>query len=658
MLQDRNTNVKVDAWIKQFNEEQKVQDQRIANLEETEKTVQNSTCFDGCTSAQWKDYIANNPATDIETDNFKVHNNNSEIKMGSNVELKSGSSKVDVDSSSVKNETQFTNQFSEVSKAKTEIYSGDDSTHFEAKAECGPEGKSSCIRVSADYSLLNTSVSNADYGNYYFSNQKAEFTFPSHCFEFCCDGFIYNDGHKLEIDNATCFDGCDGDCWRDYIAAQIPAKAQDSYCFDGCDGDCWRDYIDSKSSSSSITSPDGCALVTTTCDGNKIYICDQTFTFGNCCNDPYSSGGCTLLLMSNYNSHYMSLGCNIIESGGKDKCNIIISGSGEGPVGNYVCTFTYACTSTNSIYSCSEIGTACNIITAIGHCGINCICSTSCNEICSCQNYITARRSSGLVKNTIFAYSDNGSAYNCFVAKTCNYLSSNTNNTIASGSHIWVFCCDGNVYKDGHDFSIGNAACFDGCTAAEWRAYINNNIQSAICLGTRKVELLGDGLCINDGRLCFEYTCCSHGGYYYDCYATLSLYDPPPGDGASILRIENTSNTRNHIELVAGNVIYLCGDVCVCGSPYRRGGFCVCGQVDISNTYTEANKMCVSRCGANQYAVNIISAYSECSYACNCFVAKTENYLSSLGKNTIVSGNHRWEFCDDGNLYKDGVCVL
>lgn len=559
MLQDRNTNVKVDAWIKQFNEEQKVQDQRIANLEETEKTVQNATCFDGCTSAQWKDYIANNPATDITSDNFSVHNNTSEIKMGSNVELKSGSSKVEVDGSSVTNETQFTNQFSEVSKAKTEIYSGDDSTHFEAKAECGPEGKSSCIRVSADYSLLHTSTSNTDFGNYYFSNQKAEFTFPNHCFEFCCDGYVYNDGHRLEIDNATCLDGCDGNCWRDYIAAQIP---------------------------SCITSPDGCALVTTTCNGNQIFMCDPTFTLGFYSDDPYGTG-CTLLLVSKCNSHYVSFGCNTIESGGKDKCNLIISGSGEGPVGNYVCTYTYIGTSTNSIFSCSDLGTASNYITARGNSGINCICSTSCNEICSFQNYITARRSSGLVKNTIFAYSENGSAYNCFVAKTENYLSANVSNTIMSGNHQWVFCCDGRFLVDGHEFSVGNAACFDGCDAACWRAYINNNIKSCICLGTRKVALTTDGLCVNDGRLCFEYKCCSQGGSYYDCYATLSLYDDPPSDGASFLRIQNTNGlSRNFIELVASNAIYLCGDVRIC------------------------------------------------------------------------CGNHCWEFCCDGNLYKDGVCVL
>lgn len=469
MLQDRNTNVKVDAWIKQFNEEQKVQDQRIANLEETEKTVQNSTCFDGCTSAQWKDYIANNPATDIETDNFRVHNNTSEIKMGSNVELKSGSSKVDVDSSSVKNETQFTNQFSEVSKAKTEIYSGDDSTHFEAKAECGPEGKSSCIRVSADYSLLHTSTSNADYGNYYFSNQKAEFTFPNHCFEFCCDGLFFIDGQPSSVTNAICFDGCDATCWRDYIAAQIPAKAQDSYCFDGCDGDCWRYYIDSKAGSlSSITSPDGCALVTTICNGNKIYICDTTFSLG------FISGGfydAAVTLLSRCNAHYISLCCNIIESTGRNHCNILISNSDVGPSGNYVCVVTDSGEATNSIYSSG--GTAINCITARGNSGINCICSTSCNEICSCINCMCASSTSGDVRNIMYAWSDSGTGQNYLRAKTnnllwsegpnylqagtCNELQATNRNVlkasrynqICSGSHCWEFCCDGNLYKDG-----------------------------------------------------------------------------------------------------------------------------------------------------------------------------------------------------------------
>lgn len=515
MLQDRNTNVKVDAWIKQFNEEQKVQDQRIANLEETEKTVQNSTCFDGCTSAQWKDYIANNPATDIETDNFRVHNNTSEIKMGSNVELKSGSSKVDVDSSSVKNETQFTNQFSEVSKAKTEIYSGDDSTHFEAKAECGPEGKSSCIRVSADYSLLHTSTSNADYGNYYFSNQKAEFTFPSHCFEFCCDGRFLIDGQPSSVTNAICFDGCNGDCWRDYIADQIPAKAQDTYCFDGCDATCWKDYIDSKAGNQSrITSPDGCALVTTTCNGNQVYICDQVFTLG------CTSNGFTGLKSNNNLILESGSGCNTYICAGK--CIYIDSFSNDeyDEVGTYLRAFSYGevaadigvvidapsggggiaymHSNTYTEISSSHANTICaqccnllwsvkncicarcssksveNIIQASSNCGasncllakINCLCASCCNNIMSsCKNCICARSSSGSVQNVISALSDSSSGQNFLNAKTSNYLqSSNYNllqasnynsfhasccNEIKSGEHCWVFCCDGNLYKDG-----------------------------------------------------------------------------------------------------------------------------------------------------------------------------------------------------------------
>lgn len=499
MLQDRNTNVKVDAWIKQFNEEQKVQDQRIANLEETEKTVQNATCFDGCTSAQWKDYIANNPATDIETDNFRVHNNTSEIKMGSNVELKSGSSKVEVDGSSVKNETQFTNQFSEVSKAKTEIYSGDDSTHFEAKAECGPEGKSSYIRVSADYSLLHTSVSNADFGNYYFSNQKAEFTFPSHRFEFCCDGRFFIDGQPSSANNAICFDGCDGDCWRDYIAAQIPAKAQDSYCFDGCDGDCWRDYIDSKAgSSSSITSPDCLALVTTTHCVNKIYMCDPDFTFGythhfggricfntNCC---FHFCSCNNQIHSEHNI----LNADDVENPGKAVCNEFHATSFDGCLASNVFRASGGCgvnsffsdccntinSKTNSLCATSvniisaypfSTGTACNCLVAKTE---NYLSSLEKNTMKSCINCMCASSTSGDVRNILEAWSDSGTGQNYLRAKTnnllwsegpnylqalCNELEATNRNVlkasrynqIKSGEHCWEFCADGNLYKDG-----------------------------------------------------------------------------------------------------------------------------------------------------------------------------------------------------------------
>lgn len=631
MLQDRNTNVKVDAWIKQFNEEQKVQDQRIANLEETEKTVQNADCFDGCTSAQWRDYIANNPATDIETNNFSVHNNTSEIKMGGNVELKSGSSKVEVDNSSVTNETQFTNQFSEVSKAKTEIYSGDDSTHFEAKAECGPEGKSSCIRVSADYSLLHTSTSNTDFGNYYFSNQKAEFTFPNHCFEFCCDGYVYNDGHRLEIDNATCLDGCDGNCWRDYIAAQIPAKAQDSFCFDGCDATCWKDYIDSQaSSSSSITSPDGCALVTTVCDGNKIHLCDPTFTFGYCCNDPYSAGGCTLLLLSNYNSHYMSLGCNIIESGGKDKCNLIISGSGDGPVGNVICTFTYMGTSNNIIFSCSDLDTACNKITATGgKCGIN-------------------------------------------------YLSASTNNTIKSGNHCWEFCCDGRFLVDGSEFSVSNAACFDGCDATCWRNYIDSHA--------------GNPSSITSPDGCALVTTICNGNQIYICDPTFTLCTIPgyiPSGPTCVLLLEGRTNCSMCITVCSDDEY---NEVCTqinafsygervaelfIGTDQPSGGG---GVASIWSTLaTEVSSRCENSICANCRNImmspincicarnfsgstnlqNIIEAFADSSHTGeNCLYASTKNTIRSLCNNEICSGNHCWVFCCDGNLYKDGVCVL
>lgn len=441
MLQDRNTNVKVDAWIKQFNEEQKVQDQRIANLEETEKTVQNATCFDGCTSAQWKDYIANNPATDIETDNFRVHNNTSEIKMGSNVELKSGSSKVEVDGSSVTNETQFTNQFSEVSKANTEIYSGDDSTHFEAKAECGPEGKASCIRVSADYSLLHTSTSNVDYGNYYFSNQKATFTFPNHCFEFCCDGRFLIDGQPSSVTNAICLDGCDGNCWRDYIAAQIPAKAQDTYCFDGCDATCWRDYIDSHAgSASSIASPDGCALVTTICNGNQIYMCDPMFTLG-CTSTGFTGlkANNNLLLESGTNRSISINVCSDNES--NEVCNIIsafLCGEKKAEIG----VRTDASSGGDSIaWMCSSISNNLNSRD-------NNIHGTFRNMICSQYNYMTAATTFGGAENFISANSS-FRGRNCIVASTNNYLCASCCNEIQSGTHCWVFCCDGNLYKDG-----------------------------------------------------------------------------------------------------------------------------------------------------------------------------------------------------------------
>lgn len=445
MLQDRNTNVKVDAWIKQFNEEQKVQDQRIANLEETEKTVQNADCFDGCTSAQWRDYIANNPATDIETNNFSVHNNTSEIKMGGNVELKSGSSKVEVDNSSVTNETQFTNQFSEVSKAKTEIYSGDDSTHFEAKAECGPEGKSSCIRVSADYSLLHTSTSNTDFGNYYFSNQKAEFTFPNHCFEFCCDGYVYNDGHRLEIDNATCLDGCDGNCWRDYIAAQIPAKAQDSFCFDGCDATCWRNYIDSHAGNpSSITSPDGCALVTTICNGNQIYICDPTFTL--CTIPDYIPSGptCVLLLEGRTNCSMCITVCSDDEynevctqinafSYGERVAELFIGTDQPSGGGGVASIWSTLATEVSSRCENSIWANCRNIMMS----PINCICARNFSGSTNLQNIIEA-----------FADSSH-TGENCLYASTKNTIRSLCNNEIHSGNHCWEFCCDGNLYKDG-----------------------------------------------------------------------------------------------------------------------------------------------------------------------------------------------------------------
>lgn len=471
MLQDRNTNVKVDAWIKQFNEEQKVQDQRIANLEETEKTVQNATCFDGCTSAQWKDYIANNPATDIETNNFSVHNSTSEIKMGSNVELNSGSSKVDVDSSSVTNETQFTNQFSEVSKARTEIYSGDDSTHFEAKAECGPEGKTSCIRVSADYSLLHTSTSNTDYGNYYFSNQKAEFTFPNHCFEFCCDGRFLIDGQPSSVTNAICLDGCDGNCWRDYIAAQIPAKAQDTYCFDGCDSDCWRDYIAAQIPSkvqdtycfdgcdatcwkdyidshagnpSSITSPDGCALVTTICNGNQIYICDPTFTL--CTIPDYIPSGptCVLLLEGRTNCSMCITVCS------DDEYNEVCTQINAFSYGERVAELFIGTDQPSGGGGLASIWST--LATVVASRCENSICANCRNIMMSPVNCICARRFSVLtnLQNIIEAIADsNHTGENCLYASTKNTIRSLCNNEIRSGTHCWVFCCDGNLYKDG-----------------------------------------------------------------------------------------------------------------------------------------------------------------------------------------------------------------
>lgn len=84
----------------------------------------------------------------------------------------------------------------------------------------------------------------------------------------------------------------------------------------------------------------------------------------------------------------------------------------------------------------------------------NHICSKCCNIMRSRINCICARTLpgsvKGCVKNIIEAFADNNyTGENCLYASTKNYLLSLCNNEIKSGIHCWVFCCDGNLYKDG-----------------------------------------------------------------------------------------------------------------------------------------------------------------------------------------------------------------
>jgi len=71
------------------------------------------------------------------------------------------------------------------------------------------------------------------------------------------------------------------------------------------------------------------------------------------------------------------------------------------------------------------------------------------NAICSQFNHIIAAVTGiGFAENFIHATSS-VRGRNCIVASTNNYLCASCCNEIQSGTHCWVFCCDGNLYKDG-----------------------------------------------------------------------------------------------------------------------------------------------------------------------------------------------------------------
>ncbi len=180
-------------------------------------------------------------------------------------------------------------------------------------------------------------------------------------------------------------------------------------------------------------------------------MCDQMFTLG------CTSTGFTGLKATNNLLLESGDGCTTCICAGKvsyiDVCRDTWSGDPNTDISTNIRAFDEGC-EVASIFVGTDVGEPMTYIYSM-HYNIlsayeNCLCSQCCNVMQSKINCICARAYTCNVINVIEALSYDGhTGENCIYASTINCLRSLCNNGIQSGIHCWVFCCDGNLYKDG-----------------------------------------------------------------------------------------------------------------------------------------------------------------------------------------------------------------
>ena len=261
----------------------------------------------------------------------------------------------------------------------------------------------------------------------------------------CFDGRTYTEA-KCDIlsavpsvSNAVCFDNCDGDCWRSYIASQIPETAENSTCFAGLTCAEWKTYIQCCGGGGD----NKFAICYWDCSPNAEIYCER------CTKSCSLYGECSASNMSSYkfcgncNEVYRFAGydiydCNVsVISATVNGAYFSIGYSGQKPSGIRSCV----CCNAYGSLCCTEITQLSNNVTICAkENSFSCAC-----VIIDCQGITTSVVHQGGV--TYFTALDEGICgqfcNSCFALKADSfYIKLGYNN-------CWEFCSDGNLYKNG-----------------------------------------------------------------------------------------------------------------------------------------------------------------------------------------------------------------
>ena len=261
----------------------------------------------------------------------------------------------------------------------------------------------------------------------------------------CFDGRTYVEA-KCDIlsavpavSNAVCFDNCDGDCWRSYIASQIPETAENSTCFAGLTCANWIYCIQCCSSAAKFP------VCYWDCSPNAEIYCERCTKSCSLYNECSASNTSCYNFCGNYNVIYRFAGYDVYD------CNTsVISAHVNGA--DFSIGYCGTCpTSIRSCVCCNAYGSLCTTeITQVSN-NVT-VCAKENNFSCArvivdCQGFTTFVQQQGYGGDIVyFSAFDEGICgqfcNNCFALKEGRFYIKLYNN-------CWEFCSDGNLYKNG-----------------------------------------------------------------------------------------------------------------------------------------------------------------------------------------------------------------
>lgn len=269
-------------------------------------------------------------------------------------------------------------------------------------------------------------------------------------------------------------------------------------------------------------------------------------------------------------------------------------------------------------------------------------------------------------------------------------------------------CFDGKTYAEAKNDILSsvpmvtNAACFDGCDGDTWRCYISEQIPATA----------NDSICFS-GLTCADWICCIqtcgggnvklfntcldkweywHGGNY-SCSSAISCGDICCYAGCvryknfviDAVHCTNVYNSCIDTRLIFGDTLTSCVyNSSGCSSkmdisPNRIYAF-VCNNnnnrfsralIDTNYIDVKSDTICLcSQCCDSQLNVTDSLLFAGCDRAYMMTSKRDDDHVTQFtsliktdcdGVSIYLdngNGDNKWTFCIDGNLYKNGVCVL